>query len=363
MPPPSPAPEDRRPSCRQSDCPVAASGLCLEGFEAPAEDCPHFQWADSAASPDPELIPTPDGDPERPTSTPSQSLVALPGGDALLAAETRAVTHAHAPTVVAIVGPPDSGKTTLIAGLWDGLAQGPVGDYAFAGSETQPGLERIAFPARTGSGNTRPKTNHTSRSRGVRYLHLAVRDRERRRATSHLLVSDIPGEFVKDAAESADGFASLGLLHYADHVLLLVNGGALADPARRQQAIARTRSFLGNGIDSGAIPLGARLDAAVTKWDLVERAAPSDPLVMASVAKVERMLDDRLGGRPHAYSLRRIAARPVVSSALDSRFGLADLLHEWVRIPPRASREPYRPAPHPDDRESTRYLWRRLARV
>ena len=276
----------------------------------------------------------------------------------MLTSETRAVTHAHAPTLVAILGPPKSGKTTLIAGLWDGFASGLVGDYAFAGSDTQPGLERIAFPARVGSGNARPTTGRTPRPRGVRYLHLAVRDYQHRDPTRHLLLSDIPGELVQDAAESAEGFGSLGLLQHADRVLLLVDGGSLVDPARRQQAIARTRSLLGNGLDSGAIPPGARLDVSVTKWDLVEAAAPDDPLVMQSVEKVEGILDKRLGERAHRYTLHRIAARPIVSSHLDPRFGLPRLLDDWVNTSPRTSRPPYRPLPQPGDRESTRFLWR-----
>lgn len=346
--------ETRQPACRQSACPIATSGLCLEGFKSPGDECPHFIWADN--------LPPTQGAPEHeapPSVAPSRAVVRLPLGEAIAAADMRTVTHAHAPDVIAVLGPPASGKTTLFGGIWEAFSAGPIGGLAFAGSLTQPGFESLAFPGRTGSGNPTATTERTLLSRGVRYLHLAVRDVDRAGPARHLLLSDVPGEMVQNASASAAGFDDLAFLGHADRILVLVDGEDLADPARRHHAVTRTRSLLRTGIDSGALPASTPVDVAVSKWDLVHRLAETDALTGRAVEKVRELAERTLSGREAPYEFRKIAARPRPNSGLGSAYGLADLLGSWVALPPRTPRAPFVPERRPGTRESAQYLWRR----
>ncbi|MCB0336063.1 MAG: hypothetical protein KDD62_07140, partial [Bdellovibrionales bacterium] len=64
----------------------------------------------------------------------------LPSGEALTLLETRRITANSRVQLILLVGAVDSGKSSLIAGLFHMFQRGTIGDYFFAGSESLIGF-------------------------------------------------------------------------------------------------------------------------------------------------------------------------------------------------------------------------------
>lgn len=102
--------------------------------------------------------------------------------------------------VVAIIGPYDSGKTSLIGALYNLFLKGPVGGYQFSGSQTLLSFEQASHAIRAASGRHEPEMEHTGHNpspSGITFYHLSVQDE--RGTNIHLLLGDRTGEDYKNA--------------------------------------------------------------------------------------------------------------------------------------------------------------------
>ena len=143
--------------------------------------------------------------------------------------------------VIGLVGPPDSGKTSLLAFLYMWLLKhGRIGDWMFAGSWTLGSWESVvqysrwteepppAFP---------PHTSSAGRHPGI--LHLSLRCTKTAQLRD-VMFTDAPGEWFTQWARVPGDAVSVGARWVVDHsdaVLLLVDSAALAD----QQKLPATR--------------------------------------------------------------------------------------------------------------------------
>mgnify|MGYP000854546766 FL=1 len=133
------------------------------------------------------------------------------------------------PTLIGLVGPAQSGKTTFLAALYLMLLQGGrIAEYTFAGSLTLDGWEGLAGWMRWAEIGCPPTfPPHTSSAQGDHLpgiLHLALRDRLGQR--HDVLFTDAPGEWfsrwaVKANAQEAEGARwivsnAAGFLLFAD---------------------------------------------------------------------------------------------------------------------------------------------------
>lgn len=198
--------------------------------------------------------------PERGTS--------LYSGQEMSGAELAAVTFAHPTNLILIMGEPNSGKTTLLAALFDVFQKGPFSRHLFAGSRTQIGFEIRCHTARMASGRVQPDTERTTNDE-FSYLHLALRKSDLVHPAQHLLFTDVSGERFRQARDYQEEMQRLTILKHADHIFYVVNGDHLSDLAKRQSAKANVIKLLNRAQQANMVAPGSKIILLINKWDVV----------------------------------------------------------------------------------------------
>lgn len=168
-----------------------------------------------------------------PADGPADDMLLPWSGSALGLADLAFVTGRARPSVVAVVGPENAGKTTLLGAWYLLLGRGsvPFEERWFAGSYTLAGWEAVAGSLRWKPGRPPRFPAHTS-SRGGRapgLLHLSLVDARMRR--SDYLFADAPGEWFRKWAFNRDSPEAEGArwaTHHADVLLLVADRAALS---------------------------------------------------------------------------------------------------------------------------------------
>ena len=302
--------------CAQPDCQLPKSGRCLEGFDPP-ETCPYRTGQLRAIDDTVEFV--------------EQDLVTLPSGEALTERQAAEITRLGATNLVVIAGPTDSGKTTILAALFEAFQEAPFGNYLFAGSRTLVGFEQRCHLGRRESGQEVAKTAHTSVREGVAFLHLdlAFRD-ESRLSHRHLLLSDISGELFKRIRDSSDAANDVASLGRADHFCIVVDGQRLVDTETRQSTKSDSRSILRSVIESGKLSTSCMIDLVITKWDLITRVLQEqgDSTIRSFLNETIRAVTAVAGDRQ--ITVHEVAARPPVDAKVPFAHGLPTLLRSWM---------------------------------
>jgi hypothetical protein len=177
------------------------------------------------------------------TSTPADAnidtrLIRLPwSGAALGTTDLPFVTGRGEPKIVAVIGPHNAGKTTLLGLFYQQIGRsGRLGTARFAGSYSLEGWEAIAHALRWEAGVPRfPPHTSSGAGRAPGLLHMAMRDDDER--VSDILYADSPGEWfqrwaVDPAAGDAEGAA--WLIERASTLLIVADCEALAGEKRGQ---------------------------------------------------------------------------------------------------------------------------------
>ncbi len=190
-------------ACTEPTCTVATDGRCIEGY-AVVEDCPNYQ-ADATEQ---NSVTMEEDEEEVPTPRELVPSVALPTGEAMGIGDITSILGRARTSLVALVGPADSGKTTLAYALYQQYQWGAFGELLLAGSATLMGWERRCHRARlqsvpedvAGLAQRRPETERTPRGEPMRFLHLQMRQADLGQPVRDLLVADITGEAYERAA-------------------------------------------------------------------------------------------------------------------------------------------------------------------
>lgn len=204
-------------ACSRTTC-FAPESTCDLGF-LDRSKCPAWKGSENGS--------------DVPCETATDEVLLPWSGSALGLTDLGFVAGSRRPLVVGIVGPHNSGKTTLLAAWYLLLGRGLAGfeKRRFAGSYSLAGWEAVASALRWAPGQPPSFPPHTT-SRGGRapgLLHLLCRD-ACGQARSYLF-TDAPGEWFQKWAvnrDAVDGEGARWAAEHADVFLLIADREALA---------------------------------------------------------------------------------------------------------------------------------------
>lgn len=379
-------------TCDQSQCPVSQNGKCLEGFSASdITRCPHLLTAEkqeavvassvvsgektdvSVSTEDLDDIEGKLAEVEveteedvdegvdstktmSSTASTSSSMVLLRTGAALSLEEASMVMGSSFTRLIIIAGDSDSGKSTLITCLHEKFSRGEYAGYLFAGSRTLPAFEELCHESRMISERNEPDTARTPRSKGMRFLHLLVREPSLVRPSRQILISNISGEVFEDAKDFEGDARALDFVRRADHFVLLLNGARLADIGSRNTVVTNARMFLRRLLQAQLLGSNSLVDILISKWDLLAssatKQAPNDvdstaklieateqpsadssaeeASVDAFLQQVETQFERNFSAQLSRLRFVRVAARPQLKDSMVEGYGLEELFGSWV---------------------------------
>lgn len=309
--------------CANPDCRVAEDGRCIEGFGNKTE-CPQFGRiqivpAQAAASSEPEPM----------------LGVAMALSTTMSVAEADHVLKSKETRVIAIAGPHDAGKTSLIAGLYDLFQLGQVGSVAFGQSKSLHAFEEAAHDSRAASRRESPVTARTARGE-VRFYHLELVDADSGTAPT-VLLGDRAGEEYLETRSNPDSAKSFPELPRADVLTMLVDGKRLLDVGRRHNVRSEIRQTIQAFIEAGAVRPSQRLAIVLTKVDMIRKSAEAGARALTDFEGLVASLRTAYGSKFAAIEPFIIAAQPKSDGAKRGD-GLDGLLAYWMVEPMR-----YRP--------------------
>lgn len=337
--------------CSKPDCTVGATGTCAEGHN-PLQSCPNYGSGVSAS------VTEDDPDTDEYESEPEAAVevrVALSPGETLTAEDVDRFLRWREATMIAVVGDSFSGKTTLGCAIYDRFLKGPFAGLEFVGSWSLVALERRSHYARAESGRTTPETPRTSIHDGVGYFHFALAEnRDGARGRIDFLISDRAGEVYKSARGDSTLIPTFVEVIHANRVMLLLDGGRVADPVERAGAMHSVRQTLRAFLDNGAIGLQTIVQVVTTKYDVVA-AHTEGPSLFGILKDFQSRLEHDFGPRLSELTFWSIAARDP-NGAFEPAHGIDELIRDWVQ--PRKVNPPSSTSKLPLDNEFDRLLTR-----
>ena len=289
--------------------------------ECPQETC---FWSDGAGCGlgylDPSNCPALKATPRvKKDDQPPPKAVAIPwSGGVLGVTDLGFVAGSRKPIVLAVMGPHNAGKTTLLGAFYLLLGRGrrPNDELRFCGSCSLAGWENVASPLRWKPGSLHPAfpphtSSTTARIPGL--LHLAFKhDRDHR---ADYVITDAPGEWFRKWAVNRDDPDAEGARWAAEHAdafVLVADRQALAGP---QMGATRTGMQL----------LARRLADGLQGRPVALVWAKSDVTVSREMEQAVRTAVLRV--IPHAFEFA-VSIMPN-SDGIDNAKGFLDLLR-WV---------------------------------
>ena len=298
--------------CANVDCRVAETGRCVEGLTLDA--CPHYGRALES-----------DGGSKDSVDPSASRSVALPPAGTLTSAEASAVLRLGPARVIAVIGPRDAGKTSLIASLYDLFQEGAIDGLEFSRSRTLHAFEHTCHDARALSRRGVPHMSRTPRG-DVRFYHIEIGGGAAG-ARLALLLGDRAGEEYREAADDVTVVTRFSEIERADTVTVLVDGERLLGGTRHNVRSDVTMMLQGLR-DGGALRSGVRLALVLTKLDAIRAAVDGDHALrdfQTLVSDVRRLFGNELG----QIDAFEVAASPK-TEALPRGTGVGRLLSFWL---------------------------------
>ena len=296
--------------CSNADCRVAENGRCVEGLEP--DECPRYGREAVDESDLPEA---------------DEESVQLPAGDTLTSSQASGLLRAGDARVIAILGPVSSGKTSLIASLYDLFQRGPVSGLDFSASQTLCAFEHVCHDARSASRRSKPDMNRTPIG-GVRFYHLQIGGGSAGDGLS-LIIGDRSGEEYQEATVDASNAPAFLEVARADSLTVLVDGERLVDTRARHNLQSEIILMMQALHDANGLRVGSRLALVLTKLD----AVLSSPDTKRAVCNFDRLLTDlrrRFCRTLSVIESFQIAASPMADT-LTRGTGVPELLLFWLQ--------------------------------
>lgn len=312
------------PTCSQPKCPIATTGVCLEGH---TQGCPHL-LADSATPAETMAETTPVALIPPPTPEPFR----FHSGEKLTAEEASRMMSAMPVTMILCAGAQKAGKTTFLARIGEMFRNGSFRDFRFAGSKTLSAFERVTWLATIASGVGRPETKRTHRVEKDTFFHLRIQRLGGGKNHSELLITDLPGEIFPDVLSTIEVCEQQLALARADHLVLFVDCGSMIDSAKRHSESYKACRFLSQVKKCRHEPSTLHVTVIFSRWDKVT-SSENQQAHRESCKLLEREILERFelafGGLRFDY----IAARPDAGT-LPSNAEIQDLFGHWMEQKP-----------------------------
>ena len=306
--------------CSNPDCRVAQDGRCIEGFGNKAE-CPQFgklQIVQMKDVVDSSLAP--------------MHGVAMPASTTLTVEEADNVIKKSEARVIAITGPFDAGKTSLIAGLYDLFNLGPVGSVAFGQSYSLQAFEEAAHDSRATSRRESPETDRTPRGE-VRFYHFELFDSSTG-ASPSVLLGDRAGEEYLETRSNTDLAKGFPELPRADVLTILIDGQRMLDAGQRHNVRSEARQTIQAFVEADVVRDTQCLAVVLTKLDALRKSEDSGSQAMHDFAIIVERLRSTFGMKFTAIESFAVAAQPKSDGAKQGE-GLEKLLAYWMMEPRR----------------------------
>lgn len=304
--------------CTQANCKVHEDGKCLEDLKLSV--CPHFNRGEALnvvkVSEESQTY-------VKENVLKPRNTTKLYSSEELNISQTSLITNNHLTKLIFIVGESGTGKTTILAEIFNSFQLGLFSKFQFAGSLTQIGFERRCHLSRINSKSESPVTDKT-RSKEFNFLHLCVRSTTNNKK-HHLLLSDIAGERFQRARDSSTAMKELGLMNRSKEIYYLIDGKRLADKTERNSIIANNNSFIQQAIDDAIFTKETVLKIYFSKWDLLVKAGLN--LENLIISQMKKDFSDKIKGIEFYY----MATRPDSNEELENLFEIESFLEFWTR--------------------------------
>ena len=302
-------------------------------------------------------------EPVAPVEKVESEFIDLYSGGALGASDAEAITLRSRTHLVVFAGTEGSGKTTILASIYERLNKGTFAGFRFAGSRSLLGFEEICHLNRLASGGVQPDTQRTLLSNETKFYHLALRGTALPAGPRDILLSAMSGELFRMAKDSKDDAERLTFLRRADTIVILADGERLVNTTLRTSAQADAADILESLLDAKVVSPNCRIELVFSKFDKITAAGQ---LALDFVAKTREKFEKRFRTRVQHLMYRTIAARPGPSSVQDNTDGgLADGFVSWTTVTQCASLDEPQgaTAPSRDEREFSKFGWRHFERT
>lgn len=300
--------------CANPDCRVSSGGKCIEGF-LEAVTCPQFGKALV-------IIEVP----EPAKATPVQTGVQLSASEEFTLAEAEQALRDKPCNVIAIVGPHDAGKTSLIASIYDLLQEGPLGTYKFAGSGTLHAFERACHDSRRESERSKPHMQRTQLGE-VKFFDLDLFDSLCSRKHAALLANRAGEDYV-NVQTDPDLARSYPELSRADTITVLADGEKLLG-GERHLAKRELKLILRAFQEANATQSWQRLAIVLTKVDAVRSDEINGPNAFRFFEDLVATLRRDTAGHFIEVQAFQVAASPKSDKASRGE-GMLKLLQFWM---------------------------------
>jgi hypothetical protein len=189
--------------------------------------------------------------------------------DAMTLASARGLSGRRGARVVLVMGEAATGKTALLAALWQRLIErGELAGHSLAGSRTALAFERRAHWARLDARTIEASFPPSPAAEAL--LHLRVRRPDGERV--ELLISDLGGEQFERVREGRSLNAEIPWAARLDRAIVVVDAKALARPGESEIAITRAGRLVLALQTADAVRASARIALVLTKADALDSA-------------------------------------------------------------------------------------------
>lgn len=323
--------------CGKEGCLASEGGVCLDGL--PFEECPHAEVKDSINSEEEEeeeeeeLSEDIEVNKEDQLHSASKSTDAryhiFYDGKEFGVEEAYSIAAAECTKVIVLAGQAESGKTTLLASLYESFQDGPVCGYSFAGSRTLTGFEQRCHLSRVESEQDHPDTERTKPEWELKLLHLAVKEPcSKEQDIINLLFTDISGEIFTRAIADIEEAQKLRLLSRADHFVLFIDGERINDLNTRNGTVNTSRLILKALLEAEVLNPNCYVDVIFSKYDLIKSQGVvnnSEEYAESVIASFRKNFQAKLRMLRFSFVASRSELEEVTSG-----HGLDNLFKSWV---------------------------------